>query len=143
MTEHERGLPLRWFEEVWNQGRREAIAEMLTPESVLHEAGSDTVGADGFYPFFDRLHAAFSDFQVTVEDTITEGDRICVRWTCKMRHTGDALGIPATQKTIHISGISIMRVANGKLIEGWQNWDMLGMIEQIQGAQRSTTYVSA
>jgi len=116
---------------------------MLTPESVLHEAGSDTVGADGFYPFFDRLHAAFSDFQVTVEDTITEGDRICVRWTCKMRHTGDALGIPATQKTIHISGISIMRVANGKLIEGWQNWDMLGMIEQIQGAQRSTTYVSA
>jgi hypothetical protein len=55
MTEQERELGRRWFDEVWNKGRREAIAELLSPDSVLHEAGIDSKGPDGFYPLFDRL----------------------------------------------------------------------------------------
>ena len=143
MTELERGLGARWFEEVWNKGRREAIAEMLSPHAVLHEGGVDCAGPEGFYSFFDRLHAAFSDFRVTVHDTFAEGDRACLRWTCSCRHTGDALGMPATQKTVHVTGISILRVAEGRMVEAWQNWDMLGMVEQLQGSKRSGTYVSA
>ena len=116
---------------------------MLAPDAVLHEGGTDCVGAEGFYAFFDRLNAAFSEFRVTVHDTIAEGDRACVRWTCSCRHTGDGLGIPATQKTVLVTGISILRIAEGRMVEGWQNWDMLGMLEQIQGSNRSATYVSA
>jgi steroid delta-isomerase-like uncharacterized protein len=143
MTEQERGLPARWFDEVWNQGRREAIAEMLPADAVLHEGNDDCIGPEGFYPFFDRLMAAFSGFHVIIHDTIAEGDRVCVRWTCQCKHTGDALGIPATQKTVHVTGISIIRIAQGRMAEGWQNWDMLGMLEQIQGSGKSATYVSA
>jgi steroid delta-isomerase-like uncharacterized protein len=143
MTELERGLGTRWFEEVWNKGNRAAIAEMLGPEAVLHEGGTDSVGPEGFYGFYDRLNAAFSDFHVTVHDTIVEGDRACVRWTCTCKHTGNALGIPATYKTVHVTGISILRIADGRMVEGWQNWDMLGMLEQIQGLNRSATYVRA
>jgi|SRR5579871_738517 len=143
MTEQERSLGTRWFEEVWNQGRRAAIAEMLAPDAVLHEGGSDSVGPQGFYPFFDRLNAAFSEFQVAVHDTIAEGDRLCVRWTCRCKHTGNFMGIAATQRTVEVTGISIIRVANGRMTEGWQNWDMLALVEQIQGFQRSATYVSA
>lgn len=101
------------------------------------------MGPEGFYPFFDRLHAAFSDFQIVIHDTIAEGDRICLRWTCTCKHTGDGLGMPATQKTVHVTGMCIIRIANGRMVEGWQNWDMLGMMEQIQGSGRSATYVSA
>jgi hypothetical protein len=64
MTEEDRGLGTRWFEEVWNKGRREVIAEMLAPDAVLHEGGVDSVGPEGFYPFFDRLRAAFSELRV-------------------------------------------------------------------------------
>ncbi|HLK65290.1 MAG TPA: ester cyclase [Bryobacteraceae bacterium] len=142
MTDLERGLGTRWFDEVWNQGRRESIAEMLAPAAVLHEGGADCVGAEGFYPFFDRLHGAFSNFRVTVQDTIVEGDRACVRWACSCTHTGDTLGMPATHKTVHFTGISILRIADGRLVEGWQNWDMLGMLEQIQGAAKSATYAT-
>ena len=142
MTELERSLGTRWFEEVWNKGNRSAIADMLAPDAVLHEGNADCVGPEGFYAFFDRLTGAFSEFRVTVHDTIAEGDRACIRWSCSCKHTGDALGIPATQRTVHVTGISIMRIANGRFVEGWQNWDMLGMLEQIQGLGRSATYIN-
>ena len=110
---------------------------------MLHEGEIDCVGPEGLYAFFDRLNAAFSEFRVTVHDTIAEGDRACVRWTCTCKHTGDALGMPATGKTVHVTGISMVRIADGRLVEGWQDWDRLGMLEQIQGLSRSPTYVSA
>jgi steroid delta-isomerase-like uncharacterized protein len=143
MTDSARKLVVRWFDEVWNKKRREVIAEILAPDAVLHESGSDSVGPEGFYAFFDRFHAAFSDFEIVVHDTIAEDDRVCARWTCRCKHTGDALGMPATQKTIQMTGISIICVVDGRFVEGWQNWDMLGMLQQIQGAQPASTYVSA
>jgi len=143
MTESERDLGRRWFEEVWNQGRRETIGEIIAPNAVLHEGGMDSKGPDGFYPFFDRMIAAFSEIHVNVEDTMAEGDKLCVRWSFATRHTGNGLGIPATGVMINVTGISIMRVAGTKFLEGWQNWDMLGMMEQIKGALPSATYVAA
>jgi hypothetical protein len=59
------------------------------------------------------------------------------------KHTGGGLGVGPTDKTIHTTGITIMRVAGHKLVEGWQNWDMLGMMEQIQGSHKAATYVGA
>src|SRR5262245_31074116 len=99
MTGADAKLPTRWFEAVWNEGNRAAIAEMLAPEGVLHEGDQGSVGPEGFYAFFDRLNAAFSEFHVTVHDTVAEGDKVCARWTCRCKHTGDALGMPATQNT--------------------------------------------
>jgi steroid delta-isomerase-like uncharacterized protein len=143
MTQEDRDLGRRWFEEVWNKGRREAIAEMLTHESVVHEGDIDSVGPEGFYPFFDRLNSAMSNLHVTVHDTMAEGDRLCVRWSCTAKHTGDGLGVPATGKSIHVTGISILRVKGGKFLEGWQNWDMLGLMEQVRGAEKTPTYIAA
>ena len=143
MTESERDLGRRWFEEVWNRGKREAIAEMLAPDAVVHDGGIDSTGPDGFYPFFDRISAAFSDLHVTVDDTIAEGDKVCVRWSCTAKHTGGGLGIAGTGKTIQVTDITIIRVAGGRITQGWQNWDMLGMMEQVRGVGKSVTYIGA
>jgi len=86
-------LGRRWFEEVWNRGRREAIAEMIAPDGVIHDGATDSTGPEGFYPFFDRMHETFSDIRLTLEDTIAESDAACVRWSCTMKHTGGGLGI--------------------------------------------------
>jgi steroid delta-isomerase-like uncharacterized protein len=142
MTESERKLGRQWFELVWNQGKREAIAEMMSPNAVIHDGGSDTRGPDGFYLFFDRMLATFSEMHVTVEDSIAEADRVCVRWTFTAKHTGAGLGVATTGKNVCVTGITIMRVANGKLVEGWQNWDMLGLMQQIHGSGSLGTYIS-
>jgi steroid delta-isomerase-like uncharacterized protein len=141
MTEFERGLGQRWFELVWNQRRREAIAQMLSPDAVLHEGNVDTLGADAFYPFFDRINQTFSDINVHIDDALADGDKVCVRWTFTGNHTGDGLGFAATGVKVHITGISIIRVTGDRIVEGWQNWDMLGMLEQIKGGGRAATYV--
>jgi steroid delta-isomerase-like uncharacterized protein len=143
MTELERDLGRRWFDLVWNQGRREAIAELLAPNAVIHDGHTDTAGPDGFYPFFDRIRGTLSELHVNVHDSFAEGDKICVRWSCSGKHTGGGLGIPPTGVTIHVTGITIVRVAGGKLAEGWQNWDMLGMMQQIQNIQPYGTYIGA
>jgi hypothetical protein len=90
MTNLERDLGRRWFEQVWNQRRREAIAEMLSPEAVIHDGGTDSIGPEGFYPFYDRLRATFPDLHIDVEDTIAEGDKVCVRWSCTGKYTATA-----------------------------------------------------
>ena len=142
MTAFERGLGERWFDLVWNQLRRDAVAEMLAPQGVLHEAGADSVGPEGFYPFFERMTATFSELHVNVEDTLAEGDKLCVRWSCKAKHTGPGLGFAPTGNSIHVTGMSIFRIHNQQIIEAWQNWDMLAMMTQIKGESKSATYVA-
>jgi steroid delta-isomerase-like uncharacterized protein len=144
MAETARELGRRWFEDVWNRGRREAIAEMMAPDCAIHDGETDSTGPAGFYPFFDRINGALSELHVNVEDTIAEGDAACIRWSCTAKHTGGALGFAPTGKTIHVTGITILRAADGKVVEAWQNWDMLGMMEQLQGHGKSAaTYIGA
>src|SRR5258706_3578175 len=126
-------LLIRFFEEVWNQRRAETIDELFAPDCVIHDGETDSIGPEGFKPFFARMSDAFSEIHVTPLHAISEGDVACLRWSVTMRHTGGGLGMPPTGKVLKTTGISIVRFANGKFAEGWQNWDMLGMMHQISG----------
>jgi len=60
-----------------------------------------------------------------------------------MWHTGNGFGIAPTGKTLHTTGITVVRIANGQLLEGWQNWDMLGLMAQMRGEGLGPTYLAA
>ena len=135
-------LGRHWFNEVWNKGRRDAIGEILAPAIVTHDANVTTTGPEAFYSFFDRMQAAFSEIHVDVPDCFAAGDKVCIRWICTANHTGGGLGFPATQKKMRVTGISVIRVANNQFAEVWQNWDMLGMMEQLKSSSQSPTYVA-
>src|SRR6187399_2753507 len=94
MTEQERQLGSRFFDEIWNKQNRGAIAELVAPDCIVHDAAGDAVGPDGFYPFYDRMSSTLSDMKIVVEDQLFDGDRICMRWHSTAKHTGDGLGIP-------------------------------------------------
>jgi hypothetical protein len=64
-----------WYERVWNQKDRNAIAEMLAPDGVFHDGAIVTVGVGPFQQFYDRMHAALSDIHIEVEDTVVQGTR--------------------------------------------------------------------
>ena len=125
----------RWFEEVWNKGREEAIDEMFATDGIAHglvgDNGQELQGPADFKPFFRKFRDAFPDIQITIEDCITEGDKATVRCRVMANHTGDGLGIAATGKPVEFEGISIVRVRDGKIVEAWNNFDFLSLNQQI------------
>lgn len=124
----------RWFEEVWNKGRAEAIEEMFAADGIaygLGEAGVNVRGPVQYRPFFDKLRGAFPDFYLRIEDTVAEGDKVAARWTAEMTHQGDTLGLPATGKKVAVTGMTIVRVRDGKITEAWNNWDVMSLMQQI------------
>jgi predicted ester cyclase len=143
MSEANKALVKRWIEEVWNQGRRETIRELLAPDAVIQEGNDASVGPEGFYPFFDRIRATFSDIHVTIHDAISEEDKVCIRWSCMMRHTGNGIGITPTNKSLQTTGITVLRIAGGQFVAWWQNWDMLGLMQQIKDEPTGPTYIAA
>jgi steroid delta-isomerase-like uncharacterized protein len=127
-------LLMRWFREVWNEGRVETVYELL--DENFRGWGQDQPGIvirgpQEFVTFYNRLHGAFPDMRVTVEDTIAAEDKVVLRWLAEMTHAGDHLGIPVTNKRVRVTGISIARITNGKIMEGWDNWDQLALMQQL------------
>ena len=132
----------RWFEEVWNQGKLETIDELFSAAGVAHglgEPGVDVKGPAGYRPFAERFQAAFSDPVFKVEDTVTEGEKVAARWSATLTHTGDQLGVPATGRRVAIDGITIVYVRNGQIVDAWNNWDIAGLMRQLEAAPRQMT----
>jgi steroid delta-isomerase-like uncharacterized protein len=123
----------RWFEEVWNKGRVEAIDELFAADGLAHglTGGEPLRGADAFKPFHRTFKQAFPDLEVVVEDTITEGDKVAARCIVRARHQGDTLGFAATQRTVEFSGICITRWRDGQIVEAWNNFDFQTMFHQL------------
>ena len=135
MAEQKETLLHRWFEEVWNKGRAEAIDEMFACEGVAHgladQEGKELCGPEGYKPFFESFRSAFPDIRITVEDTVTEGDKIAARCRVEGTHRGEGLGIAATGKRVEFTGMAIIRVREGKIVEAWNNFDFRTMFQQI------------
>jgi steroid delta-isomerase-like uncharacterized protein len=141
MAEANVQLVRKWFEEVWNQRRRQTIAELFAPDGVAHgvsDTGGDIRGPAEFLHFFERLCTAFPDIRVVVEDCFGSGDKVVARYSVTMSHTGDYLGLRASGKGAAVTGMSIIRVANGKFVESWDNWDKLALLHQIGAIQMAT-----
>jgi steroid delta-isomerase-like uncharacterized protein len=127
-------LATRWFQEVWNQGRTDTVYELMAPDGIgigQDWPGMEIHGPADFVKLHSRMMGAFSEFKLTADDIIGSGDKVVVRWSATAKHTGDDLGVPATGRSVRMNGISIQQYKDGKLIRGWDNWDQLGLQQQL------------
>ena len=111
-------------------------------ESVLYDAVSPQVvdhsalpgippGRHGVKVLHDAFFAAFSDFHADIQDQISEADKVVTRKTLSGRHTGDWMGIPATDRDVRFDVIDIVRIADGQIVEHWNVVDQLGLMRQL------------
>jgi steroid delta-isomerase-like uncharacterized protein len=123
----------RFFEEAINKGNMVMVEELMAQNFIEHgSAPGQPSGIDGFKQFIAMISTAFPDLQVTVEDMISEEDKVVVRLTVRGTHKGKLMGtIPPTGKQAVWTGIDILRVVNGKIVERWSERDLLGMMEQL------------
>jgi len=133
--EQNKALIRRWFEEVWNKGRADAIAEMFAADGIAHGLSDDVAnplrGPAGFLPFHGQFREAFPNIEVIVEDQIAERDLVATRCVVRGKHTGNSLGIAATHTPVEFTGMTITRIRDGKIVEAWNNFDFLKMYRQL------------
>jgi steroid delta-isomerase-like uncharacterized protein len=125
----------RWFDEIWNKGMIESVDELLAEDALMWGIGrpdQSSRGGAAFKEFYHRQRTAAPDVKINLDQVVQEGDMAFARWTATMTHTGEGLGIPPTNKAISLSGMSACRVRDGKMIEGWNIWDQIGLARQLE-----------
>lgn len=135
MPEENKNLVRRWFEEVWNKRRISAIPEMYHPSGRAHgfpEPDSVLTGPEEFAAVCKNFYETFGDIHITVDDLIAEGDKVAVRWTATMTHTGHGLGFPATSQQVKLPGSSFLICGNGMILDGWNQMDFTRVQMQLK-----------
>jgi predicted ester cyclase len=132
-----KALAQRWFEEVWNQGKESTIDELFHPQGKAYgfpEPGSVLIGPEAFKTIHRQFHSAFGNIHVHLDDLVAEGDRVAIRWTVTMKHTGDGFGFPATGRDVTLPGSSFITCRDGVMTEGWNSMDMTWLRLVLQSA---------
>jgi predicted ester cyclase len=115
-----KALMRRIYEEMWNGGNPELAAELFS-------------NSEGVKRFVSQFLSSFPDLQHTVEGMIAEGDQVAVRFSAGGTHSGTWLRFAPTGRSIHYTGVTLARIAKGKIIEHQTWWDRAALIEQLEG----------
>ena len=129
----------RWFKEVWNEGRAEVIDELLAPGCVAwHEPRQSYRGPQGTKAFFAKQFGAFDQASFRLVEVFGKDDKAVIWWEATMRHSAPGWQSTApTGATIIVPGMTAIRVADGKIVEGWDFWDRDDVTAQIKAGGTS------
>ena len=120
------------YEDGINQGDIDYHADAFGPGYINHFSGR-ALDVDAFKQVFYGFKAGFPDLNSTIEDIFADetGDRIAVRHTYRGTHTGTYMGVPPTGKAVQVSANDLYHLKDGKIIEEWSEFDLLGVLQQI------------
>lgn len=126
MAQSPHDIAIRWFEEVWNNGRLEAIDELATPDAKSYgfPQPESVLSRDDFREYVIEFRRSFTHVHLQVDETVAEDDRVAVRWTGTMQHTGSGLGFAPTGRIVHVHGMTLLHLRDGKISAGWNALDL-------------------
>jgi steroid delta-isomerase-like uncharacterized protein len=132
VSEHNKAAARAEFE-AWSSGELDRLDELVAPDVVHHDPYDPNAagGLDGLKKTIALNREAFPDLRITVEDQLAEDDKVTTRWTATMTHEGDLGGVAASGKRVTLSGITIERFEDGKVVEAWRSMDTLGLLRGI------------
>jgi steroid delta-isomerase-like uncharacterized protein len=133
MSEDNKAVARRLIEEAWNGDSLDTIDELVAEDHVDHDPAQvgSPGGRAGMRAFVEQYKSAFPDSHIAIEEMISEGDLVVIRWRATGTHQGELMGVHASGKPVEITGIGIDRIVDGQIVESWTNWDTLGMLGQI------------
>ena len=131
-TKDPKAFDRRFFEQ-WNKGKTAAMAviDETCADNIVWHGSEDVRGLKGFKKFMSEFYDAFPDNHFAIDDMIAEGDKVVTRYTMTGTHKGTYMGIPPTNKKIKLPAIEIDRIAGGKFVECWIQYDTLGFMQQL------------
>lgn len=137
MNPEENKAAKRRYVAAFNARNLDAIDELFAPGYVLHVPGApDVEGPGALKQMVAGTFESLSDVVLTVEDMVAEGDRVATRWTITALHTGNFMGVPATNRRITIRGMILDRFVDGRMVEAWDLFDTYGVMQQLGSVVR-------
>lgn len=126
-------LAIRFFVDMIGKADWSVADEILSPDVVMHHPSSPAPvsGKASVTGFLNAFRAGFPDMNMQVENAFGDGEQIAVRWKMSGTHTADLFGIPPSGKSVTVKGISVLRIANGVVVEDWVAEDSLGLMVQL------------
>ena len=131
MSEQNKTLARRWFEDLFSRGNVDVANEILSTDFVDHLTHEDERGLEELKLYVSIYRTAFPDIQDAVEDIVAEGDKVVVRWTSSGTHQGEFMGVAPTGRHVRFTGMRLFRIAENKIVESWVNIDERGLQEQL------------
>ena len=129
MSEENKALALRSWQLLDNP---DILEEVYAPDLVWHEPDQEVRGYEEARQFVSMYKTAFPDLDVTVEDAIVQGDKVVTRYTVRGTHQGEIEEFgPPTGRQVELEGITIHRIEDGKIVEEWERYDNLGILQQL------------
>ena len=133
--EQNKATARRWFLDIITQGKLAVADEIFAPDHITHDPhsppGGWPNGPESLKKIAGPFHAGFPDLDVTIEDQIAEGDKVVTRWTARGTNSAPLHGMPPTGKAVRVTGANVARLAGGKIVESWFNFDMLTLLRQL------------
>jgi len=118
--EKNKALVRRFFEEAWVERNLAAVDKFMAADYVEHPIPPGLPpGTESLKQAMTMYRTAFPDVKVILDDIFAEGEMVAFRWSIRGTHLGDWLGIPPTGNHVTVTGITIYRIAGGKVAEGW------------------------
>ncbi len=122
----------RRFHEAIARGDTQTLLGLFAPDYVAHFPGIlAPLDAENFNGIVDDFAAGFSDSRFDFDDEFTAGDQVVTRWTYRAVHNSEFQGIPPTGKQVAMTGITILRLTDGEIVENTVNMDQLGLLQQL------------
>ena len=131
MSEQNKTLARRWFEDLFSRGDLDAADEILGAEFVDHLTHEDERGLEELKDYVSIYRTAFPDIEDTVEEIVAEADKVVVRWRSRGTHQGEFMGVAPTGRDVTFTGMRLFRFAENKIAESWVNIDERGLQEQL------------
>jgi steroid delta-isomerase-like uncharacterized protein len=128
-VEKNKALLQRYIDEM-TRGNEEFLDEYFAADYVYHGPAGE-LNTEGFKAMHHMMLSAFPDIKASVEDMIAVGDKVATRWKITGTHQAGLQGIPATGKKVNLTGIIISRVKDGKVVEEWEAFDQLSLMQQL------------
>ncbi len=129
MSEENKDLARRSWELLENL---DILEEVYATDLVWHEPDQDIRGLEEARQFVNMYKTAFPDLSATVEDVIAEGDKVVTRYTVRGTHQGEIEEFgPPTGRQIELRGITIHCIESGKIVEEWERYDNLSVMQQL------------
>jgi predicted ester cyclase len=128
-NEQGKAIYRRWIEEVWNGGNPAAHTELVAPDCVDHNRTPGfPSGRAGLALLVNMIRGGHRELRFTIDQLVADDDKVAGRWTMTGLHAGAGLGAPP--RRVRVTGMDLVRIADGRIVEIWHNEDVMGHLLQ-------------